>query len=80
MSSLSNLNVHLTNKELDMQIDSSTTKHGDYLTDFTFDTMMSVISISGSGSFKNSSEITSNISVDMNLLNKAISNPSGWSF
>ncbi len=80
MSSLSNLNIHLTNKELDMQIDSSTTKHGDYLTDFTFDTMMSVISINGSGSFKNSSGITSNISVDMNLLNKAISNPNGWSF
>ncbi len=80
MESFSNFNIHLYNKELDMQIDSSTTKHGDYLTDFTFDTKMSVISISGSGSFKNSSEITSNISVDMNLLNKAISNPSGWSF
>ena len=80
MSSLGNLNLHLTNKEIDMQLDSSTSKHGDYLTDFTFDTTMSVITISGNGSFKNSSEITSEINVDTDLLAKAIANPSGWSF
>ncbi len=79
MSSFSNLNVHLYNKELDMKLNSSTTKHGDYLTNFTFDTTMSVITITGSGAFDTTSTI-SDIGVDMDLLNKAISNPNGWSF
>lgn len=80
MSSLSSLNLHLINQELDMQIDEENTKHGDYLTSFTFDTKMSVISLSGNGSFNNVSEITNNINVDMDLINNAINNPTSWSF
>ncbi len=80
MSSLSNLNVHLTNQEVDMQIDENNIKHGDYLTSFTFDTSMSVITLSGNGTFNNINETTSNITVDLDLISKAVNNSSTWSF
>lgn len=80
MSSLSNLNVHLTNLETDIKIDEFTSKHGDYLTSFNFDTKMSVITLSGNGKFNNIDEITSNIAVDLELLSNAINHSSSWSF